>query len=274
MSGAVAMQADGEEYGARLLRLVHGPAEVARRSREIYETVVRRSRNVVQGNFTAIAPGDLRLLFELYDAAFFEGLPVAMLRDASAELTFRLSRRMTSSAGTTARLRVRGAAVPGTARPDRYEITVSILLLFNNFHGAMRPVSVGGLICIDRLEALQRVFEHELLHLAEFLAWGQSSCAQARFLRLSQQIFGHSVAGHVLVTPREVAATTYDIRVGDAVSFEHEGVRRGGRVRRITRRATVLVEDPGGEPHSDGKHYRTFYVPLSWLSREETSTHE
>ena len=36
------------------------------------------------------------------------------------------------------------------------------------------------------------------------------------------------------------------IAVGDHVSFELDGVRHAGRVNRITRRATVLVEDPRG----------------------------
>ena len=53
-----------------------------------------------------------------------------------------------------------------------YEITISATLLFNTFQDVDRPVTVGGLVCRDRVEAFQRIFEHELLHLAEFLALG------------------------------------------------------------------------------------------------------
>jgi hypothetical protein len=37
-------------------------------------------------------------------------------------------------------------------------------------------------------------------------------------------------------------------------------------VRRITRRATVLVESPHGPLYSDGRRYLIFYVPLDLLS--------
>jgi hypothetical protein len=54
--------------------------------------------------------------------------------------------------------------------------------------------------------------------------------------------------------------------VGGLVSFEFEGRRLVGRVSRVNRRATVLVEDAMGLPYSDGKKYQKFYVPLKGLS--------
>ena len=38
-----------------------------------------------------------------------------------------------------------------------------------------------------------------------------------------------------------------------------------GRVNRLTKRATVLVEDPEGERFSDGRSYRRYYVPILQL---------
>ena len=149
-----------------------------------------------------------------------------------------------------------------------YEITISTTLLYNTFQDVDRPITVGGLECRDRLEALQRIFEHELLHLAEFLAWGRSSCRAANFHRLSRRIFAHEGAFHDLITPRETARAAYDIRIGDYVSFDIDGSQHAGRVNRITRRATVLVEDPRGALFDDGKRYLTFYVPLPLLRKE------
>jgi len=44
-------------------------------------------------------------------------------------------------------------------------------------------------------------------------------------------------------------------------------MRHVGRVNRITRRATVLVENPHGALYSAGKRYRTYYVPLPMLNK-------
>ena len=79
---------DKETNAARLGGLNHGPSVVAEQARKIYDTVLARSKNVGKGNFTAIAPIDLRLLFDLYDAAFFEGQLGEMLRADGAELSF------------------------------------------------------------------------------------------------------------------------------------------------------------------------------------------
>jgi hypothetical protein len=265
----------GESRPARLLGLHHGPDEVARLSRHVYDAMLARSESIRVGNFGAIGTRDLQLLFDLADASFFGGLLGSLIREDHARLTFRLSSRMTRVGGTTTALYERGSkpaagavGVFGGWPRARYEIAVSTVLLFNTFRHVDRPVTVGGLTCRDRLEALQRIFEHELLHLAEFLAWGRSNCSEERFHHLSRQIFGHAGVRHDLVSPRELAAVTYDIRVGDLVSFEVDGLRLDGRVNRITRRATVLVEDPGGELFSDGKRYKTYYVPLSLLRKE------
>jgi hypothetical protein len=60
----------------------------------------------------------------------------------------------------------------------------------------------------------------------------------------------------------------FDVRVGDRVAFELDGTQFHGRVNRITRRATVLVESLRGEPYSDGRRYLTYYVPLPLLRKD------
>jgi len=260
----------GPEGGrpSQLLGLFHSPPEVAQLSRRIYDEVLSHSKSIRTGNFTRISQEDLSLLFTLNNRAFFDGRIVEMLCADRAPLTYRLSRRMTSVAGKTTQFVEPRASGQRPMPRKRYEIAVSTVLLFGTFQQVDRPVTVGGLPCRDRLEALQRIFEHELLHLVEFLGWGDSDCKAANFHRLSQQIFGHAGVHHDLVTPRELAAQTYQIREGDMVSFVHEGQRLVGLVNRITRRATVLVEDPRGEEYQSGKRFLTFYVPLALLRKE------
>lgn len=251
----------------RVVSRRYSPEEIALRARAIYETTLRQSPRVTTGNFTAIAADDLALLFRLYDERFFGGDLGRLILASSAPLNFSLSARLTRSAGLTKRYGARGR--PGVPLPPatRYEISLSTALLFQTFQDVERTVRVNGLVCADRLEAAQRVFEHELIHLVEMLVWGTSSCQAGRFRDLVWNLFGHTQTRHDLVTQQERARTRFDVRVGDRVSFFFEGVRRIGVVSRITRRATVLVEDPSGQPYTDGKRYLKFYIPIPLLEK-------
>ena len=256
------------ERQARLFALLYSPEEVEERFRRIYRELLSQSPHVKTGNFTRLGTDDLERLFAGYDREYFRGrLAEMLLEDEAHPMSFRLSRRLVSAAGQTMRWTrpIHRAGKPATK--FEYEITVSTTLLFNTFQHLERRVTVGGLECRDRLEALQRIFEHELLHLAEFLGWGRSNCRARNFHQLSQRIFAHEGAYHDLVTPREQAGVAFGIVVGDVVGFEYEGTRRVGRVIRITRRATILVEDPGGALYSDGRRYLRFYVPLELLRK-------
>jgi hypothetical protein len=260
---------ESDERLAGLAKLRHSPAEVASKVAKIYRGVLASSEHVRSGNFEAIHVTDLRLLFDAYDSEFFDGLLGRMLKeDCGGRITFRLSGRMTRAAGKTIRRHHRKRAGWRVVAAAEYEIAISTLLLFQTFDDIDRPVTVTGLVCRDRLEALQRIFEHELLHLAEFLAEGKSSCAQDQFQSLSRAIFGHASVVHDLVTPREIAAKAHAIRQGDLVAFDFDGITRVGRINRITKRATVLVEDPAGRLFSDGRRYATFYVPVHQLRKQ------
>ncbi len=257
------------ERQAKLFVLLYSASEVEKRARRIYEATLAQSPQIRDGNFRLIGTDDLERLFAWYDNEYFRGrLGEMLLEDEAHPIAFRLSRRLVSAAGQTIRQvrRVDRAGKPA-ARVD-YEITVSTTLLFNTFQNVERDVTVGGLVCRDRLEALQRIFEHELLHLAEFLAWGRSNCRAENFHALSRRIFAHEGAFHDLITPREQAKAAFDIHVGDPVTFELDGQLHAGRVNRITRRATVLVEDSRGVLYTDGRRYLTFYVPLPLLRKE------
>jgi hypothetical protein len=255
------------EVARRLAARRYPAEEVALRARAVYEAVLRQSPRITAGNFTAAATSDLALLFELYDAHFFAGDLGRLVRVSGAPLSFTLSGRMTRSAGLTKRYAPRARPGQPPPPPSRFEISLSSALLFQTFQDVERTVRVNGLVCKDRLEAAQRVFEHELVHLSEMLVWGTSNCEAARFRDLAWNLFAHTQTRHDLVTQQERARAKFDVRVGDRVSFLYEGVRHAGVVSRITRRATVLVEDPRGRPHTDGKRYLKYYIPLPLLEK-------
>jgi hypothetical protein len=243
------------------LSLRHAPDVVLAKSAEIARAATSDSHFLRSPNFTVIAPGDLSRIFDLYDRSFFDGfLRREVGQKARGRLSFRLAPRMTRAGGKTFRIGRRGDV--------RYEIAISTRLLFLNFdEGALRPATVCGVTCLDRLSALQRIMEHEMLHLLEFLVWDKSSCSAKRFKAMARDVFAHGASTHDLVTPAERARLKFDVRVGDAVTFDFQGRPLVGVVNRMNRRATVLVESPRGARYTNGKRYEKFYVPPAMLTK-------
>lgn len=251
------------------LLAIHNDAQLieARRA-AIRAEILQASRCIKEANFTRLCIDDIERLFDLYDEHFFGGYLRNELKAKTAfPLRFRLSSTMTRTGGSTTRYRRRTRG----GEANEFEIAIASRLLFMSFAGdganvSSRAVVVCGLACSDRLAALQHIMEHEIIHLAEMLVWDESTCCGPRFRKLARHIFGHTDRHHALVTPREHAAVAHGLKVGSMVGFVFEGRRLTGRINRIHRRATVLVETPEGQPYSDGKSYQKFYVPLERLS--------
>lgn len=225
--------------------------------------LLAQSRTLGGPMFKRLTVGDLERLFALYDAGVFAGaIGEALASPRGGPLALEVSRRMTRSGGITRR---RVSRVGGVVR-QAFSIGVSELLLRGTFSGEERAITVCGVVCSDRLAALMRIFEHELVHLCEFLVWGESNCSQGRFAGLVGGLFGHSEATHRLVTPRERAFVEHGVRVGARVRFVAGRRAVEGVVARIGGRATVLVEDAGGELYSDGRRYAKYYVPVPLLT--------
>lgn len=257
---------------AEVLRHQPSAEQVRQRQRRIFDEVLQLSRWMDGPNFKRIDSDDLRRMVMLYDREFFAGQLLPLV--GRERLRFGISSRMTRVAGklvthyhdrTSRRPLTAGAA--GRQDTRRFEMVLSSTLLFQAFADVDRPITVTGLRCHNRLEAMQRVCEHELVHLLEMFLWNDSSCSQSRFQNIAGRYFGHTEHRHDLITQSERAARNFDIRVGSIVQFTHEGKTIRGCVNRITRRATVLVEDRRGQRFSDGRHYLRFYVPLEQLRR-------
>jgi hypothetical protein len=236
---------------------------IATKTSEIYQSMLRESRAISEPNFQLIGVDDLALMFQRYDQLFFENwLSNAIASTAEARLTFRLSSKMTRAGGKTIRKRI---GLRNGTSASYFEIAIATRMLFMNFRASHRPVTVCGLVCTNRLEALQRIMEHEILHLAEMLCWGKSSCAAKRFKTLSANIFGHASSKHELITPIESAALDHAIEIGARVEFDFDGKKLVGLVNRIHHRATVLVESKDGVRYRGGKTFQKYYIPLPLL---------
>lgn len=228
---------------------------------DIGKSVVDRSRVMRNPNFSVTSVFDLQNMADLYDRHFFDGHCLSLARHFGMQ--FRWSKRMTSTGGKTVRT-IQTHRRSGTQQV-RYEIVLSATLLFQTFADLQRPIRVTGVLCTNRLQAMQRILEHELIHLVEMLVWEDSCCAAPRFQAIAGRLFGHTEHKHDLITQQERAARKFNVRVGSRVTFQHEGAMYTGTVNRITRRATVLVHDDSGLLYDDGRRYRKYYVPISHL---------
>ena len=236
------------------------PDQVRKFQSEIHQQTLLLSTKIDGPDFTRVATADLRRMIRMYDERFFDGRLLPIVQAEGIEFEF--SSRMTSVAG-----KMITHYPNGYEGPRRFTLKLSSTLLFQTFEDVNRVVEVTGRRCRDRLEAMQRVAEHELVHLIEMLIWNDGDCNQARFQSIAKRYFLHTDYRHDLITQRERAARKFNIRVGDRVSFNIGGEPLIGRVNRITRRATVLVPDRRGQKFSDGGRYQKYYVPLEGLRR-------
>ncbi|MDB4338866.1 SprT-like domain-containing protein [Rubripirellula sp.] len=228
---------------------------------EIFRNSLQLSRTFQGPNFNRVGRDDLVRMVKQYDERFFGGkvLPLAKAEG----LDFSISSRMTKVAGKLVTHYENGTA----EGRRRFEMVLSSTLLFQTFEDSGQAVEVTGRLCRNRLEAMQRVVEHEFVHLVEMLIWNDGNCNESRFQSIAKRYFAHTDYRHSLITQRERAAMRFNVRLGDQVRFKHEGRFISGRVNRITRRATVLVPSDRGQLFCDGKRYQRFYVPLEKLKK-------
>ncbi len=239
------------------------PAQSRDISRRIYQTALACRPGWQAGNFQQLDNRDLQFVFNATDDLFFDGMVRQLAKSHGFPVRFRVSQRMTHSGGIT-----KMTALPGRKRKREFEIAVSAPLLFHSFQeGVGKATLVTGVPCLNRLEALQKIIEHEMLHLIELMVWDDSNCSGRRFRSIAARIFGHSQSNHQLLTPRDIARRDHNIAPGDWVHFSHRGSQLSGRVNRITKRATVLVPCGQGTRYSDGKRYAKFYVPFDRLRK-------
>ena len=230
----------------------------------------RDSPTLNADNFSRLSNADIALTVRGIDDTWLGGRMQRTLDGLGIPLEYRLAKRLTSAGGKTTIYRKRGTGRHGPI--DHIDIGLSTHLLFHTFSpvspgAAIKEVKACGVPCADGIDAMILIAQHEVVHVAEFVTAGASKCTKPWFQRVAHRIFGHTAHTHELLTTAERAAKQLNLRPGDRVTFTIEGQPRIGRLNRITKRATVLVEDAAGRMYSDGKRYAKFYVPLAMLRR-------
>jgi hypothetical protein len=184
-----------------------------------------------EANFNKLTDADLKHLFELYDTIVFKGQLSKMVDKSGKKLKF--------NAGSSAE-RVAGSYV---CKKDEQCLTISGGLFTNLFKGGEKGLRVNGLVVCDRLEALQIVFEHELVHLFIHLkGWsrkirvGEGKMYYSSHGKLFQEIvfrlFGQTEFRHSLGEGEaEETLTAADCVIGLTVSFkDNKGENYVGKI--------------------------------------------
>ena len=236
--------------------------EIKYKRHQVAEYLLARSIHVKGANLTAISDRDLQLLFEGYDKVFFANWFKEFFPGI---LQFSFSRRMTKSAGKTYYPR---DADPANPESLVMQVKISIDLIFA--YGKLEEANqVGGLSAQNRLEALQLVLEHELVHVIEFIEFHNSSCKGKRFETIAHNLFGHTESYHRLPTNQQIARQKLGLAVGDSVSFSFQGRIMKGILNAIHKRGVVMVPDKqGAYVDRRGQRYTKYYVPLKMLNKE------
>ena len=190
--------ANFSELTVFLKQAKHEPETIRQKRLAIQDRVLAQSEVLEEPDFRTISRQDLFEMFHACDETFFGNRLLPFFESREARLRFRFSKRMTKTGGqTTYRKRIENK------REVRdFEIAISATLLFNTRFSS-GTIRVAGVSVESRLDAMQRILEHELVHLSEMILWDDSSCARRRFRTIASNLFGHRESNHQLVTPAE-----------------------------------------------------------------------
>lgn len=245
-----------------MINVKYDDATIKEKRAAVAKSLFKASANINSEKIDSIGILDLRILYECYDKIFFNNW---FGKNFRGQVLYELSRRMTKSAGMT-----KCPKNVSQLKPEQIRIVIAISPdFFFNFDYLEGSKSVGGIETHSSLEALQIVFEHELVHVLEFLLFHTSNCSRPRFKATARDLFGHTQSHHQLPTNRRIVSEKFGVNIGDKVQFLFEGRKLNGFVANISKRATVMVASSDGSYRDrNGKRYIKYYVPVGALTKQ------
>lgn len=213
-------------------------------------------------NNNYLSPNQIKSMVQMYDAVFFGGLIESSLKRTHTYYKFDLS-----SAKTYA-----GAY---KNKGNAQIISISWPMFKKLFPSGSETYTSNGIVCRDRLEALQITLEHELIHMLVRLSQHlpekiqkydkvYSSHGQL-FKDLVHAYFGHTGVTHGFHVPNENRKTKVHFKVSDRVQFHDAkgNVSQGKVVKLNPKKARVELDTK-----------QTWNVPYSLLSLVEEDKNE
>lgn len=186
------------------------------------------------GEYPTLSEAMMKEMYEFYDANFFYGLLSKQVGNRA--VTYKISNKATKSAGS---LRM----------GDPVRITLS-QPIFRDVVGNVDNLSVNGLSVSNRMDAIMRVMEHELVHLALSSSDTDKHAVEGHgtlFKAIVKGLFGHTETTHQLISkiPSSVECLAKELlRVGDVVSYRSKAgdIVTGKVIKLNPVRAQLLLE--------------------------------
>lgn len=188
--------------------------EVERKRRLIYNEILKDLGG--NSNPVNISTQILQHMFNLYDSEFFNGELDKLIKNTKSVVNFTFGKG-TKTAGMCSGQRTSGSC--------SYIITIHWIVFntaFNSNSG--KELEVNGLKSTNKIEALQLVFEHELLHLW-FMLNNRPSGHNIEFKNKARDMFLHTHTKHKLLwgeedDPERKSFSKTDLQVGMTVEYE------------------------------------------------------
>lgn len=219
---------------------IHNPYEYANMLKLTLERIPIKTVNNIN-------PTLIRMVFESIDKVYLDGFFATNFKNKFEFLT---SNRLRTSAANI------------ELKPDnsKFIITVSSAIFDLNFRNSGDIVTVNGIHCGNKLEALVGIIQHEMVHAIEWVNDRRTE-HNDKFRQNSYCLFGHREIQHCLKVPGKNHETYLpgrreDFSVGQLVNFSDNGEMFHGRIARIGKRATVMVGP------------KKWYVPIGLLKKE------
>lgn len=172
-----------------------------------------------ENKFTDIRlfPGILDNMFKLYDYYFFSNLITNSLNKMGGSTIFEFTDKMTSTGGTCSQI--------GRCQ---YKIKISSDRLNTLTVENISNIHVNGITPIDKIEALQLIFEHELVHMLLQMFSLVNEMHGPFFKTITANLFGHTDFRHGITERRLIGnipsfsqrVTKDQLFVGQTVSYK------------------------------------------------------
>ena len=180
-----------KEYLSPILRFGFEESVLTQNKLNGIKNIMRRNQsNLMQKHLVEIDEDDLHSLFYLYDSVFFANRINNYMNSNNYLFNLTASNRLKSYSGLF-KVRI-------YRNTTKFSIEIAVKLINKQFKTDKSPVYVGGLECMDRIELLQRVLEHEISHLIEYIFFGETEDDSKRFNDILAKLWGHKESWHRL----------------------------------------------------------------------------